>query len=137
MVAKGFKSGGKNVKKGQVLNPKGRPKLPEHVLTLKKDASLQAQLDIIKVWNMTQNEMFEMERDNSVPAGLKSLVACLNNCIQVGSTKDLNLFLDRIIGKVTEAMEISGPNGEPIETKSTDAAEEILRILKSKSDEKR
>ena len=134
---KGKKTGGKNIQPGQVLNPNGRPKLPEHVLTLKRDASLQAQLDIIKAFQMTQSEMFKIEQDSSVPAGFKALVSCLNNCIQIGSSKDLNMFLDRIIGKVKEQVEITGEDGGPIQTESNSTMSEILTILKAKNEDKR
>jgi len=123
-------------KPGVSGNPGGRAKLAPEILMLKRDASVQAQVDIIKVWQMPHSEMFLVEQQQNVPAGYKALVSCLNNAIQTGEMKTVNLFLDRVVGKVKDQLEISGEDGGPIETTSS-AAEELLQILKAKTDERR
>lgn len=127
-----------NFKPGVSGNPNGRPKLPDHLLQLKKDASVQAQLDIITAFQMTQKEMFLVEQDANARAGFKALVSCLNNAIQIGSSKEVSMFLDRIIGKVKDTVEVSGVDGGAIETNNNGTTmNEILTLLKAKNEDNR
>jgi len=78
---------GRPIQKGQVLNPGGRPKVPQDV----KDACKAASIEAIEtlLWIMRNDESGDNER-----------------------IKAANIILNRAWGTPTQAIELSGHSGE-------------------------
>lgn len=82
---------GRPIQKGQVLNPGGRPKIPEEFKQLAKENSLVALQKVIEILNNPKSKNSER-------------------------LKAAEIIMDRAWGKPTQSTEISGPGGGPIET---------------------
>lgn len=129
-MAKGRKTGGRDVKLGQVLNPKGRPPLPQDV----NDARRLTKIEFIRVCekyiSMTETELNEKIRDTSTTV-LELIVAkILQNAITYGDNTRLSFFLDRMIGKVTEKIQHTGLDDGPIRMVDEMTDEELDRRAK-------
>lgn len=96
-------------KPGQVGNPGGRPKLPEDI----KEARKLNQNEVSRIINKYMNmEISAIKEDMNKP-GTKALEAMIGKIIseahKFGDYSRVNFLFDRMIGKVTEKMEIKVP----------------------------
>lgn len=121
---KGNHSQLKKIKKGQVLNPSGRPKIPKDLKEIRKKYSkevIQGLLAQCLDKGVDELEAILKDKTNKVVDHLVGRVALMG--IVKGDPVRFNFILDRLIGKVTEQKEITlskpfiieGQNGERIE----------------------
>ena len=104
-MTKGRKTGGRDIIKGQVLNPNGRPKVPEHIKEARKMTQIKFADILYKHINSTHGELQDMMDNPETPALDMIVVKVLAEAIKHGDEKRLNFILDRTIGKVKEVRE--------------------------------
>lgn len=96
------------IKKGEIRNPGGRPKTPDDLKLLMRSTGEQMKRDMCETWNMDLHELLDLAGATSgISAGKAALISCLNNAFQSGDLRPLQIFLDRILGKPQEAIELS------------------------------
>jgi hypothetical protein len=97
------------IKKGQVLNPHGRPKIPEDLKKARKLTKTRAAQLFELFMNKSVEELEKVCKDKktTVLEGMIARVAM--KAIQEGDPKRLDFMLDRTIGKVKEVKEIQLP----------------------------
>lgn len=104
-MAKGKKTGGRDVKKGQVLNPHGRPKLTDEeraVRNLSREQFLEvANLLISKSFEELQRILDAPE----TPALMSWIVRVILINAEKGDYEPLDKLLNRLIGKVPDKIE--------------------------------
>lgn len=106
---KGNHSQLKKIKKGQVLNPGGRPKIPDDLKKIRKKYSKEViQGMIAKCLDISVNKLEEIlkNKDNKTVDHLIGRVVYM--AVVKGDHTRLNFLLDRLIGKVTEKIEYEG-----------------------------
>jgi len=107
-MAKGKKTGGNNIKPGEVRNPNGRPKLPEHV----KKARSMNKAEFTEILNKYMMlPLYDLEKhiqDIETPAVDLIVLKMLWESIKKGDEKKFAMLLDRWIGKVKEEVHHSG-----------------------------
>ena len=106
-MANGFKTGGKNFKRGWVSNPNGRPPIPEEYKKLQKLNADQFKGMVAKFALMTVSQMNEYLSRDDVPVFEAMIGKIIKVCIESGDHAKLNFLLDRTIGKVKENVEVS------------------------------
>lgn len=116
-MALGKKTGGRDIQKGQVLNPKGRPRLPEYLKKARKmnKALFQEILQKYMSCNITQlkKHLDDSQRAESKITALEVVVIkVLYEAMKKGDEKKLDFLLTRLIGKVKDEVEVSGNGGE-------------------------
>lgn len=95
------------IKKGQVLNPNGRPRLPEELKKIRRKYSkdkIQAMIAQCLDKKVTDLEKILKNKDNKIIDHLIGRVVLKG--IVYGDHQRFNFILDRMIGKVTETKEI-------------------------------
>lgn len=106
-MAKGVKTGGRDIKKGQVLNPDGRPVVPADL----RKARVMNRNEFTRI----TNELLEKSGDelNAIlidknTTSLK-LIVCkiIVMAVTKGDYQRLNFLLDRIIGPVPKALAVA------------------------------
>lgn len=116
-MAQGKKTGGKNFKPGESGNPNGRPPVPDDL----REARTVNQHEFERVANlylfMKRPELMKAAEQADLPMLDTMVVALMVAIVNTGDYKRLNFLLERTIGKVKTVVEISGPNGAPIETR--------------------
>lgn len=126
-MAKGKKTGGRDLKPGDRLNPLGRPPEPEDV----KDAKKLSKVEFIRVANkflyMTLAEIREVEEDKKSTMLDLLLASIILKGFDHGDQGRLTFFLDRIIGPVKSKIEHSGPDDGPIHVSEHLTEEELDR----------
>lgn len=129
-IAKGFKSGGRDVKKGQVLNPNGRPPLPDHLkmtikLTHLRDFTRNRIIEMIsKMFLHTPEQLTEVFNHPETTALEKAFIKIMHEAIRKGDEKKLQFLLDRAFGKVKERVEVSA-----------DAHTQLIALIKKRERE--
>lgn len=93
---------------GQSGNPDGRPKLPDDLRHLIEATGQQVKRDICEVYNTKLETIRSLQSREDLSAGLAMLAACMVNAIATGDNRIMATFLDRIIGKPKETVELSG-----------------------------
>ena len=96
-------------KKGEVANPNGRPKLPPDLVKARR----LNQAEVGRVINKYMNMSVEDIRADMSQPDTKALEAMIGKIIieahKHGDYSRVNFLFDRMIGKVTEKMEIKVP----------------------------
>ncbi len=90
--------------KGKSGNEGGRPKLPEDVKVLVNATGEQAKRDLCQCYNSSVKDLTSIIDDPNISAGLRMLASCM---LQSGDSKIMSAFLDRIIGKPTENVNLN------------------------------
>lgn len=99
-MAKGKKTGGRDIKPGEVRNPHGRPKLPEHVKKAKR-LNKGRFIEILNEHIMSTAPQLKSKIDDpSTPALELCVIKILFEAIKGGDHKRFEFILDRLIGKV-------------------------------------
>lgn len=97
-MAIGKKTGGRDIQKGQVLNPSGRAKVPEDIKALRKAATFEVQRVFNKYLFADKLTVESAASDNRLPM-LESITAkILNKAHEQGDYWKLEFILNRLIG---------------------------------------
>lgn len=113
MVAKGKKTGGRDFKKGQSGNPRGPKPVPLEDRMKLRLSHAQFVLTANKYLFSTKEEIRSILNDPNTLALDLAVVSLIHEAIK-GDGRMLELLLSRLIGKVTQPIEHSGPAGGPI-----------------------
>ena len=106
-MAKGKKTGGRDIKKGERLNPNGRPRMPEYMKAAKKLNKIKFEEILNKYINCTIDDLQMHLKDKNTPALDLIVIKVLLEGIKRGDEKRLGFVLDRLIGKVKDSIEIT------------------------------
>ena len=127
-MAIGKKTGGKNWRKGQSGNPKGRPKLPDEIKEARK-LSVEKIIEMFsKYLLMTEAEFKKVDRTNLTLLEvwfLKNIDAAMKE----GNHAVFDKILDRIIGRSFMGVKIELPSEGAITPEQR--LSEILRTLQN------
>jgi hypothetical protein len=105
MARNGVKTGGRDIKKGEILNKKGSS-YPNEIRRMDKWTQLTFRLRVQEFLNMTMDELKDLLKSKNSTCGDLLIGMVLKEAITRGDVVRLNAILDRCIGKVTERMEI-------------------------------
>lgn len=101
-------------KPGESGNPGGRPKLPDDVRALKKERSHEYLRKFYYWCDATTNEVQKCE---GAPWKTTTMDRMICSALIKAANGDTNAFfgcLDRLIGKPTEKIELTGEDGGPV-----------------------
>ena len=105
--AKKGNSGIKNlipIKKGEVRNPTGRPKLPEDILQMKR-ASTEQLISAYHKFAFTEIKELNNEKPiNLIEQGVRQTIS---NFANTGEITDISKLWDRVLGKPLESIDIT------------------------------
>lgn len=107
-MAKGKKTGGSDIKKGEIRNPNGRPPTPDYLKAANKITKLKFQEILHKYCNHSLEELKLVYTRKTTTALDLVVIKILIEAIRRGDEKRLGFLLDRIIGKVKEEVEVTG-----------------------------
>jgi len=123
-------------KKGQSGNPKGlKPKMINQLAELiGKEFNIElTKTDKYQVieWMLERSEaeLIKMVADSESPVFLKSIANAIIEDIKKNRINTVETIFDRIFGKAKQGHEVSGPNGTPIETKTTYDEEHLEKFV--------
>lgn len=103
-MAKGKKTGGRDFKKGEVTNPKGRKPLPPDV----REAINMIREDIIRtVYDIREMRVSEASKLDNMTLGRRAIV----NAYLKMDYQGIKIYEDRVLGKAKETNEIITPDG--------------------------
>lgn len=117
-MAKGKKTGGRDIKPGEIRNPLGggshNPDMKEvRRLTKEQVAEIGT---LILTGNLEKLQSIKDEKSASVLKIWFASVAI--KAISRGDAHSLSVILDRIVGKVKDQLELTGKDGGPIQSVS-------------------
>lgn len=112
-MAKGKKTGGRNFKKGQSGNPKGPATMSPEERALKRMSRIEFERIANKYLFSTKGEIRKALEDPNLLAIDLAVVSAIHEAIK-GEGRMLDFLLTRLIGRVTQPIEHSGPEGGPI-----------------------
>jgi len=98
----GRKTGGRDIKKGQVLNPNGRPRLSSEEKAMRKLTATHFNKVANKYVLSTVAQLEAKFRDVKTPALDLILIKILIEAADKGDIGKINFFLERLIGKVPD-----------------------------------
>jgi hypothetical protein len=132
MAGKGRpKTGGRDWKPGQSGNPKGPPAIDKHVREV-KNLSAEEYLELASfLLRATDSDIEQVLSNPDSPKLEKIFAQVLKTTQETGSMSQLDLILNRLIGKPREA-----PPGEQSRNSETILAE-IRKALNDPSDERK
>ena len=130
-MAKGKKTGGRDILPGQALNPGGRPKLPEELKQFKELTSEEVKRLFAKYARMNREQVQSAVTDKDTPMFELVIASGLVKAVKEGDYTKLNFVLDRTIGKVSEKTQIEMP--EPVIIRRI-SGEEVLLTAAEKKD---
>lgn len=99
---------GRPFKKGQSGNPKGRTPIPEEVKEARKFNKLEVERVLDKFLGLTRDELFIRLRDPQTAMLERIVGRIILKASKGGDHFRLDFLLNRLIGKVKEAVEHSG-----------------------------
>lgn len=117
-MAKGKKTGGRNFKKGQSGNPNGPAPLSPEARAFKNLTREGFETIANKYLSATRDEIRAALQDPSMKAIELAVISVINQAIK-GEGRMLDLLLTRLIGKVTQPLEHSGPDGGAIQIRAS------------------
>lgn len=117
-MARGKKTGGKDFQPGVSGNPNGRPPLTQEVRDFKNATKAEIIAEFKYLWSLTEEQLQEVcgvtvsygedgrevetKLPNDTPVIRKAIAKSFLKAIKHGSLFDLNIILDRVIGKVKD-----------------------------------
>lgn len=122
-MAKGKKTGGADFQPGQSGNPGGRPAIPADIKEARKLTQIEFEKLVNKYIWLTQAGFGEAAEDQSISMFERMIGSIVQKACNEGDHQRLNFLLDRLIGKVTEKMEIKA---EPFIVKRKDGTEIVM-----------
>ena len=102
------KTGGRDIKPGQVLNPHGRPRLPAEVKESRALNHVTVPLIIDRYMKMGVQELQDVMKDPKTPAMELILAKVIVEAIRKGDQQRLSFLFDRLLGKQQENISVSG-----------------------------
>ncbi len=110
-MAKGKKTGGKDIQPGEIKNPAGRPKTPEYLKKARKMNKIMFEAILQKYIYCTRAELITAYKAPDTPAIDLCVISVLKESATRGDQKRLEFILDRLIGKVKDVMHFEGGGG--------------------------
>ena len=104
-MAKGKKTGGRDMKKGETVNPNGRPKLSEEAKAVKKMTSEQAITIFSKLIAATPKDLVEMANKEDASFLEKCVAVVAKKALETGDISRLEFLLNRSIGPVKQKID--------------------------------
>lgn len=120
-------------KKGQVANPKGRPKLLPENHGVKKLSTEDLRRMITRFFNMTFEEMSRKVDDPAATTLELCIASCLNKAIETGDFTKIGVMIERVIGRVKDTVEVD-PVQEYKEELKKVPPKDIVAYLRSKQE---
>jgi hypothetical protein len=108
-MARGKKTGGRDFKPGQIANPNGAPRVPEEVKIARQLSQNQLILIFNKLLHMTGAELKAHWNNPETPVFERIVAKILNQADVLGDHHRLDFILNRLIGKVTEKVDVKLP----------------------------
>ena len=133
--------------KGQSGNPKGRPKnrvkdTLVQALKLESKKELKANLttDEVKgyeeyIIGASSDELTILAQDNSIPIYLRAMARAIVIDMKNGKTTTLDHLRDRIVGKETQRVELTGADGADLIPAQRLTEEQAAKLLKKLEEE--
>jgi hypothetical protein len=131
-MAKGKKTGGRDIQKGQVLNPRGPHTLPPDIKEARKLTRTEFERLVNKFMHMTQDEIVASANDPKT-VGIELMIGSIvHKAVVQGDQKRLDFLLDRIFGKMIQPLAHQLPDGPIVQARPeirslTDEQLELLR----------
>jgi hypothetical protein len=92
------------IKKGEIRNPTGRPKLPEDILQMKR-ASTEQLISAYHKFDFTEIKELNNEKPNNlIEQGVRQTIS---NFANTGEIADISKLWDRVLGKPLESIDIT------------------------------
>jgi hypothetical protein len=112
------------IKKGEIRNPTGRPKLPEDILQMKR-ASTEQLISAYHKFAFTEIKELNNEKPNNlIEQGVRQTIS---NFANTGEITDISKLWDRVLGKPLESIDVTS-KGESI-TSGEKLSPEDRRLL--------
>lgn len=121
---KGRKTGGRNFEPGHSGNPGGRPKLPDDVKAAAKLNKASVELALNRFLSLDRSGIRKALSEPTTPAVDLLIGSVLERAISEGDYRTLEFFLQRLVGKVHDKVEIEYP--EPVVIKRRSGERVIL-----------
>ena len=134
---------GHEFKPGQSGNPKGRPKnrVPEMLmdaLKLKNKKQLTASMSAEEVqdWEeylmvASSDDIALLAQNTSIPVYARSLARAIHMDLKNGKTYTLDKLRERTLGKLTQKLELTGKDGQPLVQARRLTQEEAKELFES------
>ncbi len=114
--------------KGQIANPGGRPKVPEHLRKIKSISPNEVNKIIAKYARMTYKELIKDLENENHPMMERLIAKIFKESLKNGDYNALNFLLDRAIGKAQVVFdEEDGSDAEKISKMSF---QELLQVIR-------
>lgn len=136
-MATGFKTGGRNFKKGQSGNPNGRPGLPKELREAMKMTKKEFSELMIKYLQSTHAELKNSLENSQTKTLDKIVISIILNAIKNGDEKRLDFLMTRIVGKAKSEVDITS-GGEPVNfaMSAEERAKRIKQLEKARKQSK-
>jgi hypothetical protein len=105
-MAKGFKTGGKNFKRGVVTNPNGRPKLPPELKAARALGRELVELRVFELKRKTEAELRKIMGDPETSIEDKLIISVMFKGVHQGDFNCLGFITDFIFGKRADNMKM-------------------------------
>lgn len=131
----GRKTGGRDIKPGQVLNPKGRPRVDYGVKVAKLYSQNELIMSISRLIKLNADELKEVLKDPKTPACDAVIASVMIKSILKGDMSQFDQILNRVIGKVKDRVIVENLKANPYEEMSLDDIKaERERLYRRKQD---
>lgn len=130
-MAKGKKTGGRDIQPGQILNPTGRPKVDPQIKEIRKLTSVMFYETVQRMVSMTALELNEYLKTGKATT-LETMIAGQIQAATKGKTTPISFLLDRTIGPVKQVVEMKGT----VDVSEEQAIRMAQRMLKRQDEAK-
>lgn len=107
-MAKGRKTGGRNIQKGQVLNPRGPEKLPPIVKAIRyesKETVARLYWDIV---NLSKVQLGERLKDPTVSLFEENILRAVLDDMKKNKFSTIERMMERVLGKPNQPIHLEG-----------------------------